>query len=306
MNLQAKALREMAAARDARRAPRRTRTVAVASAARGVGRATLAANLAVALRHAGVRVVHMDVTLGPAKADAVLGLEPHYTLDHVLDGRRPMSEAVLEGPGGLRVVPAGLGVQQLANLTPWQQQWLWAGLAELGDAADLVLIDAPAGGAPDAVSVLAAADEALVVATPQPTAVTDAYALIKMLIQRHPAATVRLLVNRARTPHEAQEAAARIVRVAHRFLGVHVHNLGGVVEDPAVAQAARRREPFVTASPACEAARCLAAVAMRLRHPAGEAPQRSLADCMRQIAALQSDSLPPGSEHTVDGKAAQS
>jgi len=306
MNLQAKALRELVAERDARRAPRRTRTVAIGSAAPGVGRATLAANLAVALHGAGLRVVLIDVTLGLDRPDGVLDLEPRGTLAHVLAGRRRVSQVALDGPAGLRVVPAGLGIQQFANLTPWQQQWLWDGFAELGEATDLVLIDTPSGVGPNAVSVLAAADEAIVVAGPEPAAVAEAYALIKMIAERNPAATIRLLANRVASPHEGQGVASRIARVAQRFLGIHVHLLGTVVDDPAVAEAARRRTPFVVADPACQAARCLAAVATRLRQPAGTRPQRPLADCMRQIAAFQTHSFQAESEHAVDGKAAQS
>jgi flagellar biosynthesis protein FlhG len=296
MNLQATALRELVARRQGPRGVLRTRTLAVTSGKGGVGKTTLSANLAIALQQAGLRVVLVDVDLGLANVDVVLDLRPRFTLQHVLEGERTLPEIVVEGPAGLRVVPASSGIEELANLTPWQQERLWSGFAELDRDTDLVVIDTAAGIAPNVLSVLAAAEEVLVVTAPDPAAITDAYALIKVLSRHNPGAAVHLVVNRGKSRQEAYAALGRIVEVARRFLGVEVAPLGFVLEDPAAQLAARQRRPFVAAYPSCPAARCVASLAARLRGRGGEGPGRSLAECVRHISNLQVQSLTQGTE----------
>ena len=185
----------------------------------------------------------------------------------------------------------GAGLEQLANLTPWQQARLWQGFARLDAEADLVLVEAPAGAVPGALHVLAAAPDTVVVTTPEPAAVADAYALVKQLARRRPDGALHLAVNRARSAQEAHAAAARVARVARRFLGRSLHSLGFVLEDPALGQAARQRAPVVAAHGGSPAARCLRAMAARLSRVAGRPTAPSLAECMRAAAALQSDHL---------------
>jgi len=294
LNQQATTLRELLSQRHRRTGPPCARTIAVASGSDGVGKSTFAANLAVALQLRGLRVAL--VVLEPEG-------KPRLTLEHVLDGRRTVADVVLDGPGGVRIVPAGLGIDQLANLTPWQHERLWQGFTQLDAEADLVLIETPAGTEPEALDTLAAVPEIIVVTVPDAAAVADAYALVKVLAGRNPDATIHLAINRARSPMEAQSAAARIIRVAQRFLGRRLSSLGFVLEDPEVQRAQtagavgrqrdRRREPlvFVTAHPGSVAARCVRHIADRLSRPTRGAAARSLSDCMQAVARTQFDHL---------------
>jgi len=296
MNQQAKALRQRVLEREARRGPLRTRAIAVTSGKGGVGKTTLAANLAIALQRTRQRVALIDVDLGLANVDILLGLLPTHTLQHVLEGTCSVAEIAVRGPEGVRIVPAGSGIEGLANLTPWQQERLWGGFAELDEQTDLVLIDTAAGIAPNVLNVLAATPEVVVVTVPEPAAVTDAYALIKVLARHNPEAVVHLVVNRAAARREAAAAAARIARVAQRFLGIRVRDLGFVLDDPAVRQSAREQRPFVSAYPGCAATRGVRAIASRLRHPARVAARRSLAECMQELSRRQADSLVTAAE----------
>ena len=282
LNQQATTLRELLSQRRRRAGPPCARTIAVASGREGVGKSTLARNLAVALQLRGLRVAL--VVLEPER-------KPGLTLEHVLDGRRTVADVVLDGPGGVRIVPGGLGIGQLANLTPWQHERLWQGFTQLDAEADLVLIETPAGTEPEALDTLAAVPEIIVVTVPATAAVADAYALVKVLAGRNPGAAIHLAINRARSPLEAQNAAARIVRVAQRFLGRRLSSLGFVLDDPEVERADRQREPFVTAHSGSAAARCVRHIAGRLSHPTRGAAARSLSDCMQAVARTQLDHL---------------
>lgn len=286
MNAQARSLRDRVARRQAREGWGRTRTIAVTSGKGGVGKTTVAANLAIALQRLGARVVLVDVDLGLANVDVLLGLRPRWTLKDLLAGRRSIREITVDGPAGVRVVPAASGLEELANLAPWEQERLWRSFAELDADADLVLVDTAAGIAPNVLDVLATTEEVVVVAAPEPAAITDAYALIKVLSRRREGARVHLLVNRARRPQEGYAAAARIAEVARHFLGLDIHCLGCLPEDPQVAQAGRDQVAFAAAYPQCPAARCLASVAGRLKARAPEGAQGSLADCVRELSRL--------------------
>ncbi|MFP4058109.1 MAG: MinD/ParA family protein [Candidatus Brocadiia bacterium] len=286
MNAQARSLRDRVARRQAREGWGRTRTIAVTSGKGGVGKTTVAANLAIALQRLGARVVLVDVDLGLANVDVLLGLRPRWTLKDLLAGRRSIREITVDGPAGVRVVPAASGLEELANLAPWEQERLWRSFAELDADADLVLVDTAAGIAPNVLDVLATTEEVVVVAAPEPAAITDAYALIKVLSRRRDDARVHLLVNRARRPQEGYAAAARIAEVARHFLGLDIHCLGCLPEDPQVDQAGRDQVAFAAAYPQCPAARCLASVAGRLKTRVPQGAQGSLADCVRELSRL--------------------
>jgi flagellar biosynthesis protein FlhG len=286
LNVQGAALRAIAAQRQARQGLRHARTIALTSATRGVGKTTLALNLGIALQKMGLRVLILDAEPGPSGAVAALHAEPRYALDHVLRGERPAREAAIDGPCGLRIVAAGAGLDELGNLTPWQHERLWHGLAEFDEEYDFVLIETTAGPAPSVVGILASTDEAIVVTVPEPEAITEAYALIKALAHENSRVTVHLVVNRARLSRQAYDVASRIAEVTRRFLGVDVHPLGFVPDDPQVGLAALAGAPFVEAHPQCQAARRLTAVATRLRGQAGRHAGTALTECLRRFSTL--------------------
>src|SRR5581483_2907151 len=159
--------------------PTRTRVLAVASGKGGVGKTNLTVNIGIALARDGKRVVVLDGDLGLANVDVLLGLTPKWTLQHVVAGECELVDALCRAPGGIWVIPGGSGVDQLANLSVEGRRRLVDSLASLDGQADVLLVDLAAGVSEDVSTLLAAAPEVLVVTTPEPTAITDAYALVK-------------------------------------------------------------------------------------------------------------------------------
>src|SRR4051812_4888963 len=201
--------------------PRR-RVLAVTSGKGGVGKTNIVTNLAIALARQGARVLVLDGDLGLANVDLLLGIAPQYDLQDLILGDRAIEDIVLEGPDGIRVIPASSGVEELANLDEYRTECLLRSLATLEEDVDLILIDAPSGIGTHAVTLSQAADEILVVTTPEPTSFSDAYAMIKVLSQRPLKGTPSLLVNQANSENEALEVAKRVQSVAKRFLNLDV------------------------------------------------------------------------------------
>lgn len=272
---QAHGLRAMAQLRPSRQAHsgHRTRVIAVSSGKGGVGKTSVAVNLALLLVRARRRVVLLDGDLGLANVDVLLGLTPRFTLHHVVTGVKSLEEIMLNGPWGLQVVPGGLGLQELADLSEEHRQALLRAMADVDGVADILLIDTSAGIGPNVLHLIGAAGEVLVVTTPEPTGLADAYALMKCAIQEYQGLTIYLLVNQAGTRQEAEEAADRLRKVVARFLDVQVHYLGYLPRDPSVAQAVFRRTPLVLAYPDSPAAIHLAEIGRRL-WSASQPPQR--------------------------------
>ncbi|MBI5837306.1 MAG: MinD/ParA family protein [Candidatus Eisenbacteria bacterium] len=249
------------------RAPRRT--VAVASGKGGVGKTNIATNLAVALAQRGKKVLLVDGDLGLANVDLLLGLSPKLTLKDVVLGRRAVEDVVLEGPLGVRVLPASSGIEDLANLDDFRREKLIRSIQALDGDLDFVLVDTGSGIGRNVTSLAFAADEVMVLTTPEPPSFSDAYALIKVLARRPLNAPPRLVVNMVTGYDEWQEVAARIALVSRRFLGLELTQWGYVYEDPAVGQAVQKQEPFVQASPYCLAAKCIQQLASRMLEDPG-------------------------------------
>ena len=257
------------------------RTLVVASGKGGVGKSNLAANLAVALGQCGARVLLVDADLAQANLDLLLGLHPRYDLQHLLSGEKSPEEIVVAGPRGVRLVPAASGVPELAELDDYRREILLRGLSQLEADADLVLIDTSSGVGRNVTSFCLAADDVIIVTSPEMPAFSDAYALVKLLRQQGLTRPPHLLVNMAGSPEEAEETAHRIRLVARRFLHLDVDSWGYVPFDPSVGRAVRRQEPVITAfpqSPAALAYRALAETLWEATQPpdpnSGEHPVR--------------------------------
>ncbi|MBO8141034.1 MAG: MinD/ParA family protein [Firmicutes bacterium] len=262
MTDQAQPLREMVQA--ARRARQRARVVAVTSGKGGVGKTNLAANLGLLLVGRGQRVALLDADLGLANVDIVLGIDPPFTLSHVLSGERSLAEVMVEGPKGLKVLAGGSGVFELANLSQWRLERFIRALESLDDSLDLLLLDTGAGIGRQVMAFNLASQELIVVTTPEPTSLADAYSVIKVVATRR--ADVRLLVavNMAPSLREGEAVFERLSTVARRFLGVQLEHLGTIPRDEAVVRAVQRQEPFVLASPHAPASRAVASMADKL------------------------------------------
>lgn len=268
---QAEALRELALAHDmgveSVEAVRLARMIAVTSGKGGVGKSTLAVNLAVQLTQLGRRVVLLDADLGTANADVLCNVTPRATLAHVVAGRADIEDTLLTAPGGFSLIPGASGLSKMAALSDGEHRRLIEQMHRLETSADLMLIDTGAGVGPAVLSFTLAADEVMVVTTPEPTAIADAYAVIKSLVRAKPSVDLRVVVNLSRDEAEARAVFDRIAQVAQRFLGATVRFAGYLPSDPRVAAAVRRRCPFALDPSSGPAGQCLDQIAHRLdRH----------------------------------------
>jgi len=249
---QATRLREMAAAyRTQVTGPRqrRTKVIAVTSGKGGVGKTNMSINLAQALIAAGQEVILLDADLGLANADILLGTVPAYHLGHLLRGERDILELIHRTPTNLKLIAGGSGVEELANVPEDRLRFFVASLRKLDGQADYLILDTGAGLSHTVQEFVLAADQVLVVTTPEPTSLADAYATVKALAHRRPGVEIHLVVNQAERPEEAAVAAERIVSTARNFLGLHVHHLGTVPRDPFVWQSVRSQVPFIIGYP---------------------------------------------------------
>jgi flagellar biosynthesis protein FlhG len=262
---QASTLRAMA-----RRAARRAQTIAITSGKGGVGKTNLAVNLATVLAGMRRRVVLLDADLGLANADILCNVQPRFNLAHVVAGQRALSEVVTPVPAGFALIPGASGLAKMADLTEADRKRIVAELDTVDENADALIIDTGAGIGRNVLSFTSTADHVVIVTTPEPTAITDAYAVMKVLVRCGTVdgrdSRISILVNMARNRDEALQVHERITSVARQFLKTDVAFSGYVVADAAVQQAVRKRAPFVQQSPNCAAAQCVQAWANRMDH----------------------------------------
>jgi flagellar biosynthesis protein FlhG len=269
--------------------PRR-RIVAVTSGKGGVGKTNIVTNLAIALARQGIRVLVVDGDLGLANVDLLLGIAPQYDLQDVILGSRTVADVVLEGPDGIRILPASSGVEELANLDEYRTEVLIRSLAELERDVDLILIDCPSGIGRNAVSLAQVADPILVVTTPEPTAFSDAYAMIKVLSRRSIRCVPALVVNEAASEEEATAIARRVGSVAKRFLNLDIEYWGAVLADESVPKSVLRQEPFLSTYPYSPAA---AGIHQLARRVLGMAPKATTPE-PGPFTVVTSDEVPEG------------
>ncbi len=243
---------------------KRARVIAVTSGKGGVGKSNVAVNLAIMLTKMGRRVVLLDADLGTANADVLCNLTPKTNLAHVVAGRRKMSEAIVEAPGGFFLAPGASGLAQIAAMSEYERQRLLEELRQIENMADVVLVDTGAGVSPNVLSFVTGADEVLVVTTPEPTAVTDAYAVIKTIYRQRQDQEVAVLVNMVSDEREARTAFERLDRVSRHFLAQTLRYGGYVLSDPKVRLAVRDRVPFVLGTPTSKASECMRQLAHRM------------------------------------------
>lgn len=266
-------------------APRGCPVLAITSGKGGVGKTTLAVNLAIALSQRGVRVTLLDADLGMANADVMCGLNPARRLEMslALDGsRRTLAELCIDAPGGFRLIPGSVGIAKIAALTTTQRADMLDQLSQVGTSSDLIIIDTGAGLSPGVLGFAEAADVTLIAVTPEPTSIADAYAMTKCLRLRDNAQAPRLalVVNHVVDEQEAKGVHARIDAVSSRFLKSGVEMAGFVRTDEAVPKAVRARSPLLLsreATPAANDVRTLSeyvAKALSLRVSPLPAPRR--------------------------------
>ena len=235
----------------------KVRTIAVTSGKGGVGKTNIAANLAMIFRRYKKRVLLIDLDLGLANIDILLGLRPEYTLQDVIEGRKQMKDIILQGPDGIKFVPASSGIEELTSLSEKQKEALFKGFCDLDEELDIVIVDTGAGISSNVLSFVLASNEILLITTPEPTAITDAYAMIKALSRKKKDLNIKLLVNLSNSREEAELTMKKIASVTHRFLNINVQYLGYLLQDPNIPIAARLQRTFVKEYPNTTATSCL-------------------------------------------------
>lgn len=240
------------------------RVIAVTSGKGGVGKTNFTINLGLALIERGKRVLVLDADLGMANVNVALGLPVQYNIFDVIIGRRSIRDVIVEGPAGMRIVPGGSGIAELANIGEAQRKRLLDEFAGLGDVADIVLVDTAAGLSRNVLAFAAAADTVVVITVPEPPAIADAYAIMKAVFRERPGADVQLVVNRIQRPSEGRAVHDKLSLVVKRFLGGSIEGLGAIDDDPLVSEAVRSQRPFLLAYPDAPASRAVREMVGRL------------------------------------------
>lgn len=237
------------------------RIITVTSGKGGVGKTNFTLNCAIALNSMGHRTLIIDADFGLSNIDVMLGMIPRYNLFHVITNKKSIEEIIVEGPCGIRFIAGGSGIWELLNLSTQDMEVLMKQLERLDDLADIIMIDTGAGVSDKVIRMILAANEAIVITTPEPTSVTDAYALVKSVVSIKKDMSLRVVVNRAESAQEATDVMDKFIRVAERFLDVKLEPLGYILYDDAVVKATKRQRPFVLEYPRSHASRQVYAMA---------------------------------------------
>lgn len=240
------------------------RIIAVTSGKGGVGKTNLTVNLAIALREEGKRVVIIDADMGMANVDVVLGTSSKKTLLSLLEPGVTFDDILTHGPHGVDYISGGSGMEHIADFTPEERKILWEKLSVCDSQADIILIDTGAGLGKNVLDFILAADEVILVTTPEPTAITDAYAVMKAYSRYEKERTLRLVVNRVYDEADSSDVVAKLRQTAQRFLGSDLEYGGCIYEDRNVLKSVRRQTPFMVADSETIASRCVKAIAAKL------------------------------------------
>jgi len=264
MEDQAEVLREMMK-NNSKISHSKTRIITVASGKGGVGKTNLSTNIAIAYAGLGKRTVLMDADLGLANVNVILGAIPKYNLYHLMNKQKTMKDIIMDTPYGIQLVAGASGFSKLANLSSEERNIFIRELAEL-NTADVIVIDASAGVNNNVLAFIAAADDVIIVTTPEPTAITDAYGIIKIVATELDSINLnlKLIVNRVSSVNEGKKVAERVVNIASQFLNLKVDYLGYIFEDSVVADAVRMQKPFLVLDSRSKASACVSQIVNRL------------------------------------------
>ncbi len=244
---------------------RSVRVISVTSGKGGVGKSNVVVNLAIALDKLGKKVLILDADLGLANVDVLLGLNPKYNISHVLKGEKHISEIIVQGPGNIQIMPASSGIQEMTQLTNEQKILLMDMFESMPMDFDVFLIDTGAGISDMVIYFNVIAGEKIVIFTQEPTSLTDGYALIKVLYQKHGERYFRVLVNNIESEKQAKTIFAQISKVADHFLdGISLDFLGCIPRDQSIPKAVMQQRALMEAYPNSQAAKAFLNVARRL------------------------------------------
>jgi len=238
--------------------------IAVTGGKGGVGKTNVAVNLGLALAKMGKRVVLMDADLGLANVDVLLGLSSTRNLSDVMAGRCGLRDVLVTAPHGLRIVPASSGVQNMTALNHAEHRALIDAFNELADEIDILIIDTAAGISSTVVSFVRASQEVLMVVCNEPSSITDAYALIKLLNRDYHMDRFRIVTNMTQSAHESQALYNNLLTVTERFMDITLYHIGNIPFDEAIRKAVKRQKPVLLYAPRCAAAQAIEKLAEKV------------------------------------------
>ncbi|HOS36086.1 MAG TPA: MinD/ParA family protein [Treponemataceae bacterium] len=247
------------------KSPRKTRIITVTSGKGGVGKTNVATNMGIAYAQMGKKVIVIDADLGMANVNVMMNLIPQYNLYHVMRKQKRMSEIILDTDYGIKLIAGASGFSKIANMTEDERNSFISELYTLSDT-DIIIIDTSAGVSKNVLGFVAAADEVVIVTTPEPTSITDAYGIIKIIATEVDNLNINLkmIVNRVSSSLEGKRVAERMIQIAGQFLNLKVEYLGFIYDDHMVSQSVLKQKPFLVNDPKGKASVCLKHIVARL------------------------------------------
>ena len=266
----------------------KTRIIAITSGKGGVGKTNISVNMAIAYAQLGKKVILIDGDLGMANVNVLLNVVPQYNLMHVINKKKTMKEIILDTEFGIKFIAGANGFTKIANLSVEELEYFAKQFSTLGNA-DIIIIDTGAGIANNVLQFVAAADEVYVVTTPEPTAITDAYGIIKIITTEIVDRTVnlKLLVNRVHSADEGKRISDRIITIVGQFLGYKVDYIGYVYDDPIVQASVIRQKPFIVVNPTCKPSVCLKHIVGRIEKT-GDAGNEGVSSFLKKFLGKKS------------------
>jgi flagellar biosynthesis protein FlhG len=266
MTDQAEQLREIMRTRNENSSGNtKTRVIAVSSGKGGVGKTNMSINIAIAYAQLGKKVLVMDADLGLANVNVAMGIIPKYNLYHLIRQKKKMKDIIINTDFGIQIVAGASGFSKIANLSDDEREHFIEEISRM-DAVDIIIIDTSAGVSSNVLDFIAAADDAVIVTTPEPTAITDAYGIIKIIATEidNMNLGIKLIVNRVKSVTEGKKVSERVINIASQFLNLKVDYLGYVYDDPQVSQAILKQKPFIIVDPDSKASICIKHIVSRL------------------------------------------
>ena len=242
---------------------KRSKIITVTSGKGGVGKSNFVVNLGVLLQSKGKKVLIFDADLGMGNDDVLMGLYPKNNIFDIIFTDLTIKDIIIQGSNGVSLIPAGTGLNKIEELTDEERSTFLEKLEQL-DEFDYILMDTGAGVNKDILSFISVSEELIIITTPEPTSLTDAYSLIKATDYFKLKDKAKVIVNKAFTPEEGIETFNKFNKAVSKFLKIKIEYLGCIADDKKLVQSVRQQKPFVLLYPNCEASRCVESIAMRL------------------------------------------
>ena len=243
----------------------KTRIIAVTSGKGGVGKTNVATNMGIAYAQMGKKVIVLDADLGLANVNVIMNVIPQYNLYHVIKKQKKLSEIIIDTEYGIKLIVGASGFSKIANMGEAERDEFIKEMYTLSDV-DIIIIDTSAGVSKNVLSFVAAADEVVIITTSEPTAITDAYGIIKVIATEvdNMSLNLKMIINRVDSAAEGKRIADRMINIAAQFLNLKIEYLGFIYNDPLVTKAVIKQKPFLIAEPNGKASSCLKHIVSRM------------------------------------------